>query len=312
MSVEPESAHCSVLLAESLHGLHIRPGGHYVDVTVGLGGHAEAILEALGPGGRLTALDQDPTSLSLARERLKRFDDRVRFVKGNFERFDEHADLDSDSVDGLLADLGVSSPQLDRAERGFSLMRSGPLDMRMDPTQGPTGLELLQRATEEEVEEWLRVAGEERFARKLARRLVEVAPTLVTTEDLAVAVSRWIPRRGKSHPATRVFMALRMAVNRESECLVEFLKRAPAVLKPGGRLVVITFHSGEDRTVKWFGRNAAAEGTLTIVTKKPLEPTDEERRANPRSRSAKLRVFEKREPLSSTPDFRSEGKDVSI
>ena len=290
--------HVPVLLTECLTSLQVHPGGHYVDVTVGLGGHAEAVLEASGPTGTLIAFDRDPTSLAFSRERLTRFGERVRFVAGNFDRFDERADIRPGSLDGIFADLGVSSPQLDRAERGFSLMRAGPLDMRMDPTQGPTALELLSRATEQEIEAWLRVAGEERFARKLARRLFESAPDFKTTEDLASAVCRWVPRRGKSHPATRVFLALRMAVNRELESLEEFLKRALPVLRPGGRLAVITFHSSEDRIVKWFGRGAACprssvEGILKIITKKPLEPSEEEQRANPRSRSAKLRVFEK-------------------
>lgn len=312
MSGEESGGHRSVLLTECLAGLKLQPGGHYVDVTVGLGGHAEAVLNALGPQGRMTVLDQDPTSLTFSRERLAGFGDRVRFVAGNFERFDERAELAVGSVDGILADLGVSSPQLDRAERGFSLMRSGPLDMRMNPTEGLTARQMLERATEEEVEEWLRAAGEERFARKLARRLVDVAPRLITTEDLASAVARWVPRRGKTHPATRVFMALRMAVNREGACLSEFLKRAPAVLKYGGRLVVITFHSGEDRAVKWFGRRAAAEGVLRIVTKKPLEPTEEEQRLNPRSRSAKLRVFEKIGSSPGSDEGRSAEKDLSF
>lgn len=281
------------MLEECLKGLNVRPGGNYVDVTVGLGGHAEAILDASSPAGTLTALDRDPTSLSLSRGRLSRFADRVRFVAGNFDRFDERGEFRPDSIDGILADLGVSSLQLDQAERGFSLMRSGPLDMRMDPTSGPTALTLLSRAAEPEIEGWLRVAGEERFARKLARRLFESAPDFKTTEDLASAVCRWVPRRGKSHPATRVFLALRMAVNRELESVGEFLKRAPSVLTPGGRLAVITFHSSEDRVVKWFGRGAAAEGTLKILTKKPMVPSADEQRKNPRSRSAKLRVFEK-------------------
>jgi 16S rRNA (cytosine1402-N4)-methyltransferase len=280
-------------VAECLAGLRVRPGGHYVDVTVGLGGHTEAILEASAPDGRVTAFDRDPTSLDFCRKRLARFGDRVRFVAGNFNRFDERGSVNPGSVDGILADLGVSSPQLDREERGFSFMRSGPLDMRMDPTQGMTALELLSRATEHDIEEWLRAAGEDRFARKLARRLFESAPGFKTTGDLASAVCQWVPRRGKSHPATRVFLALRMAVNQELESLDEFMNRAPMVLTSRGRLAVITFHSSEDRKVKWFGRGAAAEGTLTIITKKPVEPSDEEQRTNPRSRSAKLRVFEK-------------------
>jgi 16S rRNA (cytosine1402-N4)-methyltransferase len=286
-------AHWPVLLAESLIGLAVRPGGRYVDATVGLGGHAEAILEASAPDGRLIAVDRDPTSLAAARDRLARFGDRVTFVAGNYDRFDERAGLTPGLIDGIVADLGVSSPQLDRGERGFSLMRTGPLDMRMDPTRGPTAREFLMGASQDELESCLKAAGEARFARKLARRLLEAAPDLTTTDQLAAAVCRWVPRRGKTHPATRVFLALRMAVNQELESLTEFLHRAGGVLKPGGRLAVISFHSGEDRLVKWFGRGEAAAGRLRIITKKPLEASEEEQRLNPRSRSAKLRVFEK-------------------
>ncbi len=282
-----------MLLSESIAGLLVRPGGRYVDATVGLGGHAEAILEASAPDGRLIAVDRDPTSLAAARERLARFRDRVTFVAGNYDRFEERADIRPGSLDGILADLGVSSPQLDREERGFSFMRSGPLDMRMDPTQGSTARQFLMGASPEELESCLKAAGEVRFARKLARRLLEAAPDLTTTDQLAAAVCRWVPRRGKNHPATRVFLALRMAVNQELESLTEFLRRAVGVLKPGGRLAVISFHSGEDRLVKWFGRGEAAAGRFRIITKKPLEASEEEQRLNPRSRSAKLRVFEK-------------------
>jgi 16S rRNA (cytosine1402-N4)-methyltransferase len=238
-------------------------------------------------------MDRDPTSLAAARERLARFGDRVTFVAGNYNRFDERAGIRPGSLDGILADLGVSSPQLDRGERGFSLMRPGPLDMRMDPTQGQTARQFLMSASQDELEKCLKAAGEARFARKLARRLLEAAPDLMTTDQLAAAVCRWVPRRGKTHPATRVFLALRMAVNHELESLAEFLNRAIGVLKPGGRLAVISFHSGEDRLVKWFGRGEAAAGRLRIITKKPLEASEEEQRVNPRSRSAKLRVFEK-------------------
>jgi len=285
--------HRPVMLQECLDALLPASGKTYVDVTGGLGGHSERLLELTRPAGRLVVMDRDPFSLSACRERLAPFGDRVRFVDGNFDRFDERAGLEPGSVHGVLADLGVSSPQLDRAERGFSLLRAGPLDMRMDPREGRTALELLQGASEDTLREWLRRAGEERFSRKLARRLKESAATFATTEDLAQAVCRWIPRRGHSHPATRVFLALRMAVNQEMESLDGFLNRVPAVLAPGGRLAVLSFHSEEDRRVKWFGRQAVADGRLTLVHKKPLDPTPEEQHDNPRSRSAKLRVFEK-------------------
>ena len=278
---------------ECLDALRVVSGGRYADVTGGGGGHSELILEASAPAGTLVVMDRDPMALDHCRVRLARFGHRVRFVQGNFDRFDERASLAPGSLDGILADLGVSSPQLDRAERGFSFMRPGPLDMRMDPQDGLTAALLLKGADEKEIEGWLRAAGEDRFARKLSRRLREAAPEIETTEDLAQAVARWVPRRGKSHPATRVFLALRMAVNRELESLNDFLERSPGVLRPDGRLAVLTFHSGEDREVKWFGRRAKTEGRYHPVVKKPLEPGEAEQRENPRSRSAKLRVFEK-------------------
>lgn len=291
-SLNENVRHTPVLLAESLAGLNVRPGGIYLDLTVGLGGHAAAIAEAVGPTGRVEGLDQDPAALALASERLKPWADRVRLTAGNFERFDENLGLQPASVDGILADLGVSSLQLDEAARGFGFSREGPLDMRMGST-GETALEYLRRVSPEELEAALRDAGEERFARKLAARLKEHAPEWATTKDLADAVCRWIPRRGRSHPATRVFLGLRMAVNREMPRLRSMLERAPEVLRPGGRLAVITFHSTEDRVVKRYGKEEWREGPLRAVNKKVLIASREEQRVNPRSRSAKLRVFEK-------------------
>lgn len=278
------------MLRETVGALNPRSGGLYVDATLGLGGHTEALLAACAPDGRVVAVDRDPEARALARARLATAADRLTVVEGNFDRFDERAGLVEGSVDGVLADLGVSSLQLDRAERGFSFRRPGPLDMRMDPTQGPTAAEMLRAASLEDLEGWLRRAGEERFAGKLARRLKDLAPGLGSTADLAEAVARCVPRRGKSHPATRVFLALRMAVNREMESLDEFLARAARVLKPGGRLAVLTFHSEEDRRVKEAGRGGPP---WRAVTKKPRTASGVERAENPRSRSAKLRVLEK-------------------
>lgn len=285
-----DTIHRSVMLRETVEALRPRPGGLYVDATLGLGGHTEALLVATAPDGRVIAVDRDPDARALARDRLGVFGDRLTVVEGNFDRFDESAALVPGSVDGVMADLGVSSLQLDRAHRGFSFRRPGPLDMRMDPSRGPTAAELLRDASVDELEEWLRRAGEERFAGKLARRLKEAAPAFATTADLADAVARWIPRRGKSHPATRVFLALRMAVNREMESLEALLARAARVLKPGGRLAVLTFHSEEDRRVKEAGRGGPP---WRAVTKKPITASGAERAENPRSRSAKLRVLEK-------------------
>jgi len=285
-----DTIHRPVMLRETVASLNPKPGGLYVDATLGLGGHTAALLAATAPDGRVIAVDRDAEARALARERLSGFGDRFTVVEGNFDRFDERAALAPASVDGVLVDLGVSSLQLDRAERGFSFRRPGPLDMRMDPSQGPTAADLLRAASVDEVEEWLRRAGEERFAGKLARRLKEAAPAMTTTADLAEVVARCVPRRGKSHPATRVFLALRMAVNREMESLDELLNRAARVLKPGGRLAVLTFHSEEDRRVKAAGRGGPP---WRAVTKKPVAASGEERAANPRSRSAKLRVLEK-------------------
>lgn len=285
-----DTIHRPVMLRETVASLNPKPGGLYVDATLGLGGHTAALLAATAPDGRVIAVDRDAEARALARERLSGFGDRFTVVEGNFDRFDERAALAPASVDGVLVDLGVSSLQLDRAERGFSFRRPGPLDMRMDPSQGPTAADLLRAASVDEVEEWLRRAGEERFAGKLARRLKESAPAMTTTADLAEVVARCVPRRGKSHPATRVFLALRMAVNREMESLDELLNRAARVLKPGGRLAVLTFHSEEDRRVKAAGRGGPP---WRAVTKKPVAASGEERAANPRSRSAKLRVLEK-------------------
>lgn len=285
-----DAIHRPVMLRETVGALNPRPGGLFVDATLGLGGHTAALLAATAPDGRVIAVDRDAEARALARERLSAFGDRLTIVEGNFDRFDARAALAPASVDGILADLGVSSLQLDRAERGFSFRRPGPLDMRMDTSRGPTAADLLREASVEELEAWLRRAGEERFAGKLARRLKETAPVLSTTADLAEVVARCVPRRGKSHPATRVFLGLRMAVNREMESLDEFLSRAAHVLKPGGRLAVLTFHSEEDRRVKAAGRGGPP---WRAVTKKPLAAGGEERAENPRSRSAKLRVLER-------------------
>lgn len=284
--------HRPVMPEEVLAGLRLPAGALAVDLTVGLGGHTALLAEAVGPGGRVWGLDQDPEALAVARERLSPWAERTRLVLGNFDRFDENLGLQPASVDGLLADLGVSSLQLDSAPRGFGFSREGPLDMRMAPG-GETALEYLKRVSTEELESALREAGEERFARKLAARLKEHAGGWTTTTDVAESVARWVPRRGRSHPATRVFLALRMAVNREMPRLKAMLERVPRVLKPGGRCAILTFHSTEDRVVKWFGRERAAAGEWRAVNKKVLVPGRDEERENPRARSAKLRVFEK-------------------
>jgi 16S rRNA (cytosine1402-N4)-methyltransferase len=287
--------HTPVLLGPALDALGVRPGGTYVDATAGLGGHSEEILRRSSPDGRLIGLDRDASVLERCRARLGPFGERAVLRHANFARVDEAAaGLVPGGADGVLADLGVSSPQLDEAARGFSLMREGPLDMRMDASTGETAAQYLDRVPTEELEERLREAGEERFARKLARLLVLPRGRWTTTKDLAAAVARAVPRRGRSHPATRVFMALRMAVNDEMGNLREFLRRAPAVLKEGGKLVVISFHSTEDRIVKrFYSETLGVWRQMRPVIKSPLVPEREEMRTNPRSRSAKMRVFVK-------------------
>lgn len=286
--------HMPVMLGPALDGLKPAPGGIYMDGTLGLGGHAQALLDRSAPDGILHGFDQDAQALAGAKERLAGFGDRVRLLHGNFALFDElNPSLRENALDGALVDLGVSSMQLMDPGRGFSFMREGPLDMRMDLSQNETALTYLRHVSSEELEERLREAGEDRFAGKLTERLLVRPDDFQTTKDLADAVARWVPRRGKSHPATRVFLALRLAVNREMENLRVFLDKIPAALKPGGRLAVITFHSTEDRVVKRFFKEHKPGAGMKAVNKSPLIPSWNERKSNPRSRSAKLRVFEK-------------------
>lgn len=280
--------------------LALRPGGRVCDATLGPGGHAAAILEATSPDGTLIGMDRDPDAIALARDALGRFGTRVAFVHAPFSRI--RAVLEEAGalpLDGCLVDLGVSSHQLDRPERGFSFRRSGPLDMRMDPTTGETAAQFLQKASAQELEEVLRAFGEERYARRIAGAIVETRdgrePS--TTGALAALVARCVPHGpGRKDPATRTFQALRMAVNAELSELGGFLEDAPGCLKPGGRLVVIAFHSIEDRLVKRRLRVLAA-GTgglrFRILTKHVVTPSREETARNPRARSARLRAAER-------------------
>jgi 16S rRNA (cytosine1402-N4)-methyltransferase len=300
------SPHAPVMLAEVVAQLAPRSSGIYCDATVGYGGHARAILEASGPDGRLVGLDRDPNALAAARERLADFGDRVALYHAPFSALaDVLARAKLPALDGCIADLGVSSPQLDRAERGFSFRREGPLDMRMDPTKGETAAELLRRIDADELEAVLRDLGEERWARRIARSIVaarEAGEPLETTAQLAALVARSMPRHERhKDPATRTFQALRIAVNGELDELAQLLDDAPGALAPGGRLVVITFHSLEDRIVKHRFRALAGQSpetrgrtpVLRILTKRPLVAGDDEVGRNPRARSAKLRAAEK-------------------
>jgi 16S rRNA (cytosine1402-N4)-methyltransferase len=303
---EPGVLHRPVLLHQTLAALAPRGGGRYCDLTLGLGGHAEAVLEASAPDGRLIGFDRDTDALALARARLSRFGDRVAFHHAPFAQ--ARATLEQAGalpLDGCLADLGVSSPQLDRAERGFSFRRSGPLDMRMDQSSGESAAEYLARVEEDELVGVLRDLGEERFARRIARFIVEDRgkQPLLTTGDLAELVARAVPRREHhKDPATRTFQALRIVVNGELDQLERMLDELPGCLAPGGRLCVISFHSLEDRMVKWRFRTLAQQSDQSsdvryrIVTKKPITADDDELAANPRARSAKLRVLERLRP----------------
>jgi len=292
------------MLDEAIAWLAPKPGGRYCDATLGAGGHAAALLERSSPDGQLVGLDRDPAAIATAGERLQPFGDRVTLVHARFSEARAVLErLGMIPVDGFLVDLGVSSPQLDRAERGFSFRQDGPLDMRMDPTQGETAAELLRRVDEAELTRIIRDQGEERHAARVARAIIDArrAGPVETTGKLAAIVARALPRHehGKN-PATRTFQALRITVNDELGELERFLAVAADCLRPGGRLVVIAFHSLEDRIVKrrlreLAGRGGAAAGPacLRLLTKHVVVPGDDERARNPRARSARLRAAER-------------------
>jgi 16S rRNA (cytosine1402-N4)-methyltransferase len=286
--------HTSVLLEEVLCHLQPRAGCLYVDATAGGGGHTEGILRISGPDGRVIALDWDEEAIAASRERLTEWGDRVRLVPASFGQLgDALAALQVTGVDGVLFDLGVSSRQLDEPTRGFSFQQDGPLDMRMSQQTSLTARDVLATTGQDELARIFFEYGEERLSRAVARRIVQERERqpLETTVQLVRLVERVLgPKRGKVHPATRVFQALRIHVNRELDNLRDGLVAAVDALKPGGRVAVISFHSLEDRIVKWFFRETP---TLRVLTKKPLMAGEEECRSNPRSRSAKLRVAEK-------------------
>jgi 16S rRNA (cytosine1402-N4)-methyltransferase len=293
----PGPRHVPVLLAAVLEFLEPAPGQTIVDATVGAGGHSLLLAERLGPTGRLIGLDQDPAMLDLARPRLEGLP--VTLVRANFDRLTEVlADLELGPVDALLADLGVCSDQLEDAARGLSFQQPGPLDMRLDPGQGEPAADLLRRLSERDLADLFWQYGEERFSRRIARRVVEVRQRtpLETTDQLAELVRRCVPRpRGRRGPidsATRVFQALRIAVNDELGALDRLLEALPSCVKPGGRAVVISFHSLEDRRVKTAFRDRERWDALTP---KPVQAGDEEVRNNPRARSAKLRAARRKE-----------------
>ena len=277
--------HYPVLKRESIELLNIRPAGTYLDCTAGMGGHTRAIAERLSEAGTVIASDRDPQSLDMARANTAEFWDRIEFQHAAF------SELRNTNLDGMLADLGVSRFHLTDPERGFSFMSDGPLDMRLDQTRGITAADLVNHSAEKQIADWLYQLGEERRARKIARAIVKARP-IRSTLHLAGVVERAVPRTGPIHPATRTFQALRMVVNREQEELDALLEAAPGMVRPGGRIVMIAFHSLEDRKVKERFRELARSGRGTILTKKPIVPGEQEVRENPPSRSAKLRAVE--------------------
>ena len=285
--------HRAVLLNEALSYLDPQPGCRYIDATFGAGGHTQALLERTAPGGAVLALDWDDAALENGRNLQDTCGSRLTLVKANFKDIQSVAQAHGFSeVDGILADIGVSSMMLDDPLRGFSFMREGALDMRMDRNQPLTAADIVNTYKEKELADILYIYGEERRSRPIARSIVRSRP-LASTSDLSRAVERVLggPRYGKIHPATRTFQALRIVVNAELENLQEFLNSAPSCLRPGGRLAVITFHSLEDRIVKNSFRASAIPGKP--LTKKVVTATVEEVGSNPRARSAKLRVWEK-------------------
>ncbi|MGW8284942.1 MAG: 16S rRNA (cytosine(1402)-N(4))-methyltransferase RsmH [Candidatus Deferrimicrobiaceae bacterium] len=290
--------HVPVLLQQTLGLLAPVPGEVFLDGTAGAGGHAEKIAERVGPTGLLVCADDDPSMLSIASGRLRGFP-WVRMVRSDYSDLSRLREVAGGRMfDGMLLDLGISSPQLDDPSRGFSFRGDGPLDMRRDPgSGGPSAREILRRSTERELADIFFRFGEERFSRRIARVLVaqRQRERIERTSQLADLVKSAIPRKAwprKIHPATRVFQALRIAVNRELESLARFLGGFAAHLAPGGRVAVISFHSLEDRMVKvsFRERSAGAEATLRVLTRKPVVPEDTEIAENPRAASAKLRA----------------------
>jgi 16S rRNA (cytosine1402-N4)-methyltransferase len=291
--------HVPVLLQDAIEFLNVRADGIYADCTLGLAGHATEIARRLGPNGRLIGFDRDPEAMDLAKDRL----DEVCAELGSLapqvtligEAFSSIAErVEPASLDGILADFGVSSLQLNEAHRGFSFMADGPLDMRMDTRSGPTAAQVVNEANERELADLIYEYGDERRSRRIARAIVRGRP-IATTGQLSRIVASAAPamKQDKIHPATRTFQALRIYVNRELDEIKALLEAAPILLKPSGRLVVISFHSLEDRIAKDFLREYAHQGIVELLTKKPVTAGEEETDRNPRSRSAKLRAAEK-------------------
>ncbi|VAW32752.1 16S rRNA (cytosine(1402)-N(4))-methyltransferase [hydrothermal vent metagenome] len=289
-------AHCPVLLAETMELLDPVPGGVYVDGNLGMGGHSREILRRSAPDGRLIGFDLDADAIAMARRNLTEFGGRVEYIQDNFANSPKRlADLGIDAIDGLLLDLGLSSYQLDSSARGFSFQGKEPLDMRMDKGQDLTAAQILNSASSEELADIFYFYGEERQARRIASFVVQERrkQKIITTDQLVALVARAVPRKfqpRKIHVATKVFQALRIAVNKEMDNLLRILKLGPQMLKNEAKFCVISFHSLEDRLIK---RAFQSNPSLSVVTRKPVIAGEDELRLNPRARSAKLRMAKK-------------------
>ena len=292
--------HIPVMLEEFMEFLNPKENDVMVDGTLGLGGHAEAILKRIGPRGRLVGIDKDQRSLDTAKERLRPYVEQTYFVQGDFRDLDTIlSELGITKVNGILLDLGISSAHLGDPQRGFSFQAQGPLDMRMDQSNPVSAFELVNSLPEKELAVILRDYGEERWHNRIARTIVRqrAMRPIETTADLREVVLKAVPSpRGRGeriHPATRTFQAVRIAVNRELESIAVVLKKCVDLLAPGGRIAVIAFHSLEDRIVKQQFRDWARDGKVKLVVKKPLRPGEKECQENPRARSARLRIAER-------------------
>jgi 16S rRNA (cytosine1402-N4)-methyltransferase len=309
-AAEPQIPHHPVLYHEIISSLRPYDGGLYVDGTVGVGGHAWGILNASSPNGRLLGMDVDPQALRYARERLKEFGSRVILVSESYTTLQRQLEiLEWEAVDGVVLDLGVSSIQLDTPERGFSFRTEASLDMRFNPKQSLTAAEIVNGYSERELADLLHRYGEERRARKIAKAIIQARPIHTTRALAQLIISAVGKTTGSIHPATRSFQALRIAVNAELDSLQVVLPQAVSSLKPGGRIAVIAFHSLEDRLVKQYFRKESRDcicpadqpvctcdhvSSIEIITRRPIRPSPEEVEHNPRARSARLRVAEKK------------------
>lgn len=292
----PLPTHVPVLVNQTIEGLNPQPGERFIDCTVGLGGHASAILDRILPDGKILGIDADPQAIQLANARLAHYGEAIILVNDNFINIEDICHQHNfHPVDGILFDLGVCSLQLDTAQRGFSFHLEAPLDMRFNTNQGLTADDLVNTLGEQELARILREYGEERRSRKIAQRIVQNRP-IHTTSKLARVVKQVLgSKHARIHPATRTFMALRIAVNGELENLETALGQTVNLLRPGGRLAVISYHSLEDRIVKQFMRRESSTEmpTLKLISRKVIRPTSLETKSNPRSRSAKLRIAER-------------------